>query len=163
MPVPLRFEPHPGIAVPLSRLTNDIGIESLICCAAASSHLAPAGRRVATRRHIVRTDRTGFKHGQPIPFARQPPKYERVFLGVEARVEIVSGRGGRKDDWNMVRRRLASRVTIQSGFIPPLVTGLNPGVAFGAARRLFERGKLLATPQFRLENFHDEARTMLLA
>jgi hypothetical protein len=32
-----------------------------------------------------------------------------------------------------------------------------------AARRLFKRGKLFATPQVSFENFHDEARTMLLA
>ena len=76
------------------------------------------GGCTAAPRYIVRAHWASFKHGEPVLLARKSPKHQRVFFRVEARIEIVSRRGGRKTSRDR-EAPLGIERNDHSGIIPP--------------------------------------------
>ena len=97
-----------AIAVLLRRLADDVGVEQPAHSFRRFGGLAPP------RRHVVRADRALLHHREPVLAPAEATEHDRVFFGVEVRVEVVA-RLGRCEAVGTVSRRLASSVTTMVG------------------------------------------------
>jgi hypothetical protein len=91
----------------------------MVASGGAPFEMAPLSTRKPG--HIVRADRAGFEHSEPALLARESSKYERVFFGVELRIEIVSGRDRNKAGRDS-QAALGIKRNDHGGIIPPAVT-----------------------------------------